>query len=159
MNVKVENLKILKKKIFSPQYFDGDKSTYIPELKQKWKCSCIGDWGPPLLAWKFWAPDSQINSPYLPSLHHNFTITSFVCFSFTPGLSYYPLNSPNLHRGLFCHDQMSLCKFLAFFNLWRNLQLFFRHHWALTRKQKFKLRKNCFDDMCSDMWITCLNCP
>ena len=63
LNVKEDNLKNFKEKLFSPQYFDGDKSTYIPELKLKCQSSCIGDWGLPLLAWKFLAPDPQINSP------------------------------------------------------------------------------------------------
>ena len=30
----------------------------------------------------------------------------------------------NLYQGLFCHDQVSSGKYLEFFNLWRNLQLF-----------------------------------
>ena len=64
-----------------------------------------------------------------------------------------------LYQGLFCHDQVSSGKFLAFFNLWRNLQMFLDAMESRTENKNLSLEKNGFDKVGSDMWNNCLNCP
>ena len=49
-----------------------------------------------------------------------------------------------IYQGLFCHDQGSLGKFLAFFNLWRNLQTFLDTMEPRTENKNLGLEKKCF---------------
>ena len=64
-----------------------------------------------------------------------------------------------LNQGLFCHDQVSSGKFLEFSNLWRNLQMFLDTMEPRTENKNSSLEINCFDNVGSDMWNNCLNCP
>ena len=64
-----------------------------------------------------------------------------------------------IYQGLFSHDQVSSGKFLAFFNLWRNLHMFLDTMEPRTENKNLSLETNCFDNLDSDMLNNCLNCP
>ena len=55
-----------------------------------------------------------------------------------------------IHQGLFCHDQVTPVKFLAFFNLWRILHMFLDNMELRAEKKNYSLEKNCFKNMVSD---------
>ena len=46
-----------------------------------------------------------------------------------------------IYQGLFCHDQVSSGKFLEFFNLWRNLQMFLDTMEPRTENKNSSLEK------------------
>ena len=48
------------------------------------------------------------------------------------------------HQGLFCHDEVSLGKCLAYFNLWRNLHMLLDIIKPCADKKKLKFRKKLF---------------
>ena len=47
-----------------------------------------------------------------------------------------------VYQGLFCHDQVSSGEFLAFFNFWRNLQMFLDTIKPKTENQNSNSEKN-----------------
>ena len=49
--------------------------------------------------------------------------------------------------------------FLKFFTLWCNLQMFLDTMEPITENKHSSLEKNCFDNVGSDMWNNCQNCP
>ena len=53
----------------------------------------------------------------------------------------YSMNKNGVYLGLFCHDQVSSCKFLEFFNFWRNLQMFLDTMEPRTENKKSSLEK------------------
>ena len=55
--------------------------------------------------------------------------------------SSHTLDQKCIYQGLFCHDQVSSCKFLKFFNLSRNLQMFLDTMEPRTENRNSSLEK------------------
>ena len=64
-------------------------------------------------------------------------MTKFISYCSTVHVS----TIQSIHQGLFCHDQVSSGKFLAFFNLWRNLNMFLDIMEPRTENKKSSLEK------------------
>ena len=88
-------------------------------------------------------------SRYKPSLKgtplqecRSFCMYVICCgYSLRLGMSGWSILALWVDQGLFCHDQVSSGKFLEFFNLWHNLQMFLDTMEPRTENKKSSLEK------------------